>query len=906
MAFTLNDVVRESSADLSLRELLVQPVTELLGVGSDAAKALHAIQVDTIFDLGSSAVFAKAAAVLAAASSDLALLPGDAISPAGSQVPAAAAPVLPLDRLQGVSQPVGNALTASLDAPTIRDFALWPPRQVAHQLVGIASGTDLAEIEDTADELRPKLGDYPTERVYYDALVMLGTQAPQNQTPLIQPLSLDQLAVAGPVFSTPAVGALATYAQSWFAQAVTLGHMIHSLALAPGEATRLAVIDWSRRTTATATESIEEREQLDNATNHARAVSEVQNAVASEMQSGGSMSTGWARSTSSASGVAGSIGSGVAGMFEGFTGVLGFGGGGSSSSQESETTSSATSASWSVGSRSVMAEMEQRVNDRTEQHATSVRNRRATAVREVSQTEHEQVSTRIVANYNHMHALTVQYYEVVQIYRVTVGLNDFVRVLFVPFELLDFSAANATDVVARFRGQLLAAALTERAAQLLRDDRGRIEVRSSVRVTLPITVGSLDVAPGGVMVAQARRGDSRAASATGEGSRGSVLDRATDTPGDAGVLTAPGPVQRFSVTRPGPVAEVLPGDARLVSIAFEDVGIERVRVDQLGVAAEASTFVVSPATDQVDLAQPISVRSVQSVHLARNSVDTLTEGSMVLGYESEGHRSLAVVPLSLADGMAMQKVAFLSGDATDRRAELHAHLQANRGHYTRAVLERLDSASLVSLLAGVSWLGKPLVDQVEPHAIAVTGNFLVLRAPAGPNDPSGVDGSRTWADLLRDRDIDFQRQETRLIPIPTGGVFAEAVLGRSNAAEKLDITRFWNWQDSPIPLQPTEIAPVATGSRGTTEDLLPGQFGAPVVSIERPTAVPDPSGLGAALGVLASGEPVPRYEWARRHAGHGAGGGRRNVRCRHRGRSHRQRQLPGRDQPGNRDGQGGR
>ena len=36
--------------------------------------------------------------------------------------------------------------------------------------------------------------------------------------------------------------------------------------------------------------------------------------------------------------------------------------------------------------------------------------------------------------------------------------------------------------------------------------------------------------------------------------------------------------------------------------------------------------------------------------------------------------------------------------------------------------------------------------------------------------------------------------------MPTGGFFAEAVLGRFNSAEKLDLSRFWNWQDSPIPL----------------------------------------------------------------------------------------------------------
>jgi hypothetical protein len=845
--------VRLSSTNLSPRELLEQPVTELLGVGPEAATALQSIDIETIFDLGSSAAFAQASSVLAAASSDLGLLPSDVLDDAGSSVPASEAPNLSLDRLQGISDALATTLSSALEAPTIRDFALWPPRQVAHELVSVAAGTDLGDAaEETAEELRPALGEYPTERVYYDTLVMLGTEPPQNQTPLAQPVSLEQLASADLAFGAPAVGALATYSQSWFAQAVTLGHMVHSLALAPGEATRVAVIDWSRRTTATATESIEERERLDNSTNHARAVSEVQNAVANELQSGGSIATGWAKSTSEASGFAGSIGGGIAGAFEGVTGALGFGGGGSSASQESETESRATSASWSRGSRSVMAEMNQRVNDRTEQHSTSVRNRRATAVREVSQTEHEQVSTRIVANYNHMHALTVQYYEVVQLYRVSVQLNNFVRALFVPFELLDFSAANAADIVARFRGQLLAAALTQRAAELLLDDRGRIEVRSGVRVPFPISVGALTAA--NLSVATTRL--AARVGGPGEGPPGVGGDGGDGADGGGAVDdgTSEPPVvkgPRFTVVRPGPVVEVLPGDARLVSIAFEDVGIDRVRIDQQGVAAESSTFVVSPATDQVDFPNGIALRTIDSIHVASDA-GTASDGSMVMHYESDGRQAIAVVPITLVASTAMQKVVFLAGDAADRRAELLAHLQANRSYYTRAVLERLDAASLVLLLSGLSWLGKPLVDQVEPNPIAVTGNFLVLRAPAEDGDPSGVAGFQTWADLLQDRGISFKKQDTRLVPIPTGGVFAEAVLGRSNSAEKLDITRFWNWQDSPIPLQPPEIAPVATGTRALPEDLMPGQLGAPVINVQPPTPLPDPAGLSAALGALAS------------------------------------------------------
>src|SRR5215216_4924543 len=149
MTTRLSQSVRSSSADFSLRELLEQPVTELLGVGQDAATALKSIDVQTIFDLGSSATFAQASSALAAASSDNGLVAGDVLDTAGSSAPLADIPNLPLNRLQGISEAVGTALSTALAAPTIRDFALWPPRQVAHELVSIAAGTDLG---DTAEE----------------------------------------------------------------------------------------------------------------------------------------------------------------------------------------------------------------------------------------------------------------------------------------------------------------------------------------------------------------------------------------------------------------------------------------------------------------------------------------------------------------------------------------------------------------------------------------------------------------------------------------------------------------------------------------------------------------------------------------------------------------------------------
>ncbi|MFG0319031.1 MAG: hypothetical protein ACF8XB_17295, partial [Planctomycetota bacterium JB042] len=167
----------------------------------------------------------------------------------------------------------------------------------------------------------------------------------------------------------------------------------------------------------------------------------------------------------------------------------------------------------------------------------------------------------------------------------------------------------------------------------------------------------------------------------------------------------------------------------------------------------------------------------------------------------------------------------------------------------------LDAATLTFILGRFRFGGRPLIDQVEPRPVTIAGNYLVLRAPVEEDEASGVavgGEAVTWSELLERRGLDGSRLDRRLVPIPTGGVFAEAVLGRSNAAEKLDITRFWNWQDSPIPLSPTDIAPVQTGSRATAEDLIPGSLSPPLLNIVQPTALPDPTGMSAVLNALAA------------------------------------------------------
>ena len=234
------------------------------------------------------------------------------------------------------------------------------------------------------------------------------------------------------------------------------------------------MIDWSRQQTGTQAEQAGQTEQLLGDVTHKRAMSEVQGAVAQEAQNGFS---------NTSTRVAADAGRGRR-RFS--LGPVTLGGSFSGSRAHAPLGDTVTGSS---GVRSITAAMTQNVADATHQAASSARNMFASVVRELSQSEHESISTRVVANYNHMHALTVQYYEVVQMYRRPCGCT--VRAVPVRAdELVDFTAPadapggiSAGDaVVRRYRAALQAAALDARTAALLAPDTvGVVEIQPNTQ-----------------------------------------------------------------------------------------------------------------------------------------------------------------------------------------------------------------------------------------------------------------------------------------------------------------------------------------------------------------------------------------------------------------------------------------
>ena len=860
------DGFKQSFTGLDPLAALQEPITSLLGVSAEAAAALGTLGIVTVFDLATAPVFqvAREIAEIAegrgtSAMARLGIVPGGLLD-AGQAIAPDALAAAPVAALNAVDDALASALTAQLQVETIGELGRWAAFRAAQEVLAAATMPDSSQ--DGAEELVPRLGEFPTERRFYQS-VIIDHVAAGKTTDLAAagPIDIAPTIGAGFGFAAPAVGARLTFAQSWFAHGVTLGNLLHSLALAAGESTRIALYDWSRQTSASATEDITQAEQLTAATSHNRAVSEVQDAVAKEAQSGFS-STHAESSTSSGGG-----GFGLS------LGPLTLGGTGSGS----DTTSDAQSFSASTGSRSLAASMNQNVMDSTQQAASSVRNRRASIVKEVSEAEHEAASTRIVANYNHMHALTVQYFEVLELYRVGSHLHQVERCLFVPMKLVDFTDA----LVAHYRGVLADAALDQRAREMLTTEYGVVRVHPVLPMRLPIdvfghlvalqkTAVSSTVVPSLASSAPAAvssaAGSPGATTVAADGGASAISARASwsdEEMARAARIIAVGPA------RPGTSDLFLPDDAELAGVSFSGAAPDGSAVPISAVQVRLRTGEARDlvAAGQIDwsLATPVPLQDLVDVRVS-SSADSRFEGQLTLQLSYRGARFPLTAPLAVAGQAVLTEV--LTIGAPESGAELLDHLQQNQLHYSQAIWRAQSASNNALLLSPYSFESLPVADLIDPNPIMIAGNYLVFRMPGftrtaglaepadGANTPAAEAAIRkSWEAWLTARGLVLGAEAAaeELVSVPTGGVFAEAVLGRSNSAELLDATRFWNWQDSPIPLQPPEIAAIQMESRAQPTDVTPGQLGAPVLNIMNPTTLPDPAGLAPMLAALQNG-----------------------------------------------------
>jgi len=846
----LESFVKSGFAGLGATELLAAPVDALHGTTAAQALALREVLgIATVFDLAASQLLHALRTALAGATPRLA---GDVFDAAAAGDAVLAA--VPLAALRAVGAAGAARLQAELGVATVGELAAWPPGLAARDLLATACIPEQApgfDAEAPAD-LLPRVGEHATDKVFYRTLLIDSVAAPVDQgagaaIEDAEPVDLGAALGAQTPFRRVATGALLSFSQSWFAQGLALGQLLHSLSLAPGESTRMAMIDWSRQSRGRGSEAVNESERLSNTTTHQRALSEVTEATAAEVQGGTTKAT----SSSSTSQGGSALG------FE--IGPIAFGSSGGSSSTKTE----AMTVSSSFGRRDLASSTAQKINDVSQQQASAARSRRASVVRELSQSEHEALSTRVIANYNHMHTLNVQYYEVVQAFRVTTRLERAERVIFVPIRLIDFDDSSNIE---RFRAVLAEAALDAATRQrlllfgsvLVRSRRPRrlraLDGRFVATLALVPDIAAAAPAPvASPAPAPAPTPAPAPAVAKALAARVGVLQRFSDDGWDAEELRAlvrcgvrPIATQLETVlTLPAGTlvsAIVLPSDLALA--------IEVTRRDGSVVP------LVEPGAAGARFVAPEAVRELAAIAL-RSALIVPKETTVTLQLNLQGTVTPVSIPVTLQPGgplSAAQRV--VSFDAPPEQDELLVHLKANALHYTQAVMRTLDESVLSALLARLSFGGVPLAQWVDHQPVAVTANYLVFKAGlpdrGDPPDPVLAELTTTWQQFLATAGLVNAPPRRELMLMPTGGVFAEAVLGRSVGAEKLDITRFFDWQESPIPLVASEIAPLEAGSRADDEDLTPTGLSAPVINIQAPTALPDPTGLAALLGALGT------------------------------------------------------
>lgn len=619
------------------------------------------------------------------------------------------------------------------------------------------------------------------------------------------------------------LGVVHEYRHTWYPLGHSLGQILYSLPLAPGESVNLAVIDWSRQDAAQRDEKTKLNEQLVHNQRRDRTISETVNAAMKEQQSGSSFMAGLAAS----GGIAGEIGK--FGIASGLAGALG----GSSSD--------------SNGSRELAASTVQQLGESITQASAAMREMHSTVVVRSTQAEREAIETRTVANYNHSHTLTILYYEVLRHFRTDTRLahrRPAVLVKGVPFDF----GKDDTIIVHRFA--LEHGLLDERLRPCFEAVDKLICLRAEWDAAKKAGVRSfrffqfhMEWLTG---YDYERTGQLRFALILKNGS--SVkLNR----------VVPAGPEQDEHYGAPFTITRTLD--------SHQDTG-----------GGYADSY-LRPESGGVSYASIKAIRVKFAGHDSQDRMPPYKLGNWVLG-ALRLHGSHAKGEHLIFDGLLNQYLQVVAGgppwaefdipilSPSDELlwddsppgyldlpepsrccyARLRSHIGAYAAYYTRFLWMNEDRDARAQRFEEIQLPGiGTLLDVVENRPLDVIGDYIAF-ACTHPR----------WKQLVLEalwqEPTDFDHDE-RLVTLPTRGVFAEAKLGHCNASEEIDNTRFWDWQKSPIPHFAAQIMPVqAVTPKPEQADVTPTPFPGSLVNIVNPPSAPDPTGLAAALTAIST------------------------------------------------------
>ena len=650
-------------------------------------------------------------------------------------------------------------------------------------------------------------------------------------------------------------GHLLQYRQVWKADGYSLGDLVHSIPLAPCQKKQIVTVDWDRREDATRTEDLTEREVLFANLVRDRDVKEMMDTALSEDIKGGS--------TAKTYGGGGGLGFAIGPL------VIGAAGGGGGADSEA----------WQNSSRELSTQTMHELADRINQSAAAVRSQRATVVQTLSQGERTRVETEVIANHNHCHALTMQYFEVLRHFQVVEELVEVRECLFVPFLMSTFHDTKAL----RWR-EALSRNLLKRPLQPGFDAIERIQLNyagvdfplgSFAEEPLQALDGELTVR---ITVARPRDPKKDEAdyfetvwpfwSRLIGGNPADVFERYLQNQQFKDRI--------FREQLAPQIAERFIASLRVVLID-EDGGEVEANLDPTLASKYREGGVHTVTLADSGNTPPIARKSIVALEI-RTDYDLPEHSQVIIEsaaflYETahlrhDLYRHDRVLDDLLRDDPVYVSTASLTreeernprAEDLDLRRQLIAHLNANLEYYHKVIWWKLDKERRFILLDGFIAPhsgGRSVASVVENDLIGIVGNSLVFPVVAGFQLDPRYRAVREAADpekpipTLLDLYAPLFPDPPRVLSVPTKGVFGEAVLGACNSCEKIDESRFWRWSESPCPDDPPRIAEVSAASRaGETPNLTATDFPAALVNFQAIPEAPDPGGLRAALGLL--------------------------------------------------------
>ena len=219
-----------------------------------------------------------------------------------------------------------------------------------------------------------------------------------------------------------ATGHVLHYRSQFRADGYSLGDLLYSLPLAPGQKKQIATFDARHSLTGSESQTISVSERLAANLVNDRSVAD---------QLGGSVGEGM-KGSSNAHTEGMSMGLGGAASMGSMGASLGIAGG----------FSNANSVAAQDSSRVISQFFAEKLKVGLAQNAESYRAQNATAVTTVAEGQGFSATTEVVANHNHCHSLTMMYFEVLRHYAVYQELVDVEECVFVPLLMTNFTTEN--------------------------------------------------------------------------------------------------------------------------------------------------------------------------------------------------------------------------------------------------------------------------------------------------------------------------------------------------------------------------------------------------------------------------------------------------------------------------------